>query len=131
LRRIRRDQAGFARASRQRTRLTLDSAWLKELFEPFGEISVRRMFGGAGLYRDGIMFGLVSDGDIYLKADDSIADRFREAGSRPFVYRKGKKPVTMSYWSLPEAALDDSDLLKEWAQLSFEAAMRAKPPGKR
>jgi DNA transformation protein and related proteins len=84
------------------------------------------MFGGAGLYRDGIMFGLVSDGEIYLKADDSIVDRFRAAGSCPFVYRKGEKPVSMSYWSMPEAALDDGDLLKEWAGLSFEAAVRAK-----
>jgi hypothetical protein len=68
-------------------------------------------------------FGLVSDGEIYLKADDSIADRFRDAGCRP-VYRKGEKPVSMSYWSVPESALDDAELLKQWAELSFEVAMR-------
>ena len=84
------------------------------------------MFGGAGLYRDGVMFGLVSDGEIYLKADEAIVDRFRDAGCRPFVYSKGEKPVSMSYWSMPEAALDDSDILKEWAELSFEAAVRGK-----
>jgi len=89
------------------------------------------MFGGAGRYRDGIMFGLVSDGEIYLKADDSIADRFRDAGCRPFVYRKRENLVAMSYWSLPEAALDDGDLLKEWAELSFEAAVRAKRSAER
>jgi DNA transformation protein len=84
------------------------------------------MFGGAGLYRNGIMFGLVADGDIFLKADAATADRFRDAGCRPFAYRKGKEFVSMSYWSLPDAALDDPDLLKEWAELAFASAVRSK-----
>jgi DNA transformation protein len=83
------------------------------------------MFGGAGLYRDGIMFGLASDGGIFLKADAETQGRFRAAGSRPFVYAKGGKEITMSYWSMPEEALDDSDELRGWAELAFEAALRA------
>ena len=45
-----------------------DFDWLHDLFEPVGPITIRRMFGGAGIYRDGIMFALVSDGEVYLKA---------------------------------------------------------------
>lgn len=89
------------------------------------------MFGAAGLYRDGIMFALVSSDEIYLKSDATTSGRFREAACRPFVYEKDGKPVEMSYWSIPEQALDDGELLKDWAELAYQAALRAKKPGKR
>ena len=91
------------------------------------------MFAGAGVYRDGIFFALAtSDGGIYLKCDAEIEDRFRAAGSSPFTYGRDKRKITMSYWSLPNEALDDSDALKEWAERSYQAALR-KPekPSKR
>jgi DNA transformation protein len=80
------------------------------------------MFGGAGIYRDGVMFALVSSGDVYLKSDESSSIRFREAGCRPFVYQKNGKPVEMSYFSLPDQALDDAELLKVYADLAIAAA---------
>jgi DNA transformation protein len=89
------------------------------------------MFGGSGLYRDGVMFGLVSGGEIFLKSDEGTVPRFRAAGSRPFVYAKGGKETTMSHWSLPTEALDDSDELKRWAELAFQAALRAPKARKR
>lgn len=88
------------------------------------------MFGGAGIYRDGLMFGLVSARDLYLKCDDITSDRFKEAGCRPFVYEKDGKTVEMSYWSIPEEALDDGDLLKRWADLAYQAALKAKKPAR-
>ena len=84
------------------------------------------MFGGAGLYRDGVMFGLVSAGDVFLKCDEGTSKRFREAGCRPFVYEKNGKPVEMSFWTIPEEALDDTELLKRWADLAYEAALKVK-----
>ena len=87
------------------------------------------MFGGCGVYRDGVMFALVSDSEVFLKCDETTAPRFREAGCKPFVYEKNGKPVEMSYWSLPDQALDDREFLKVWADLAFEAARRAKRPG--
>ena len=89
------------------------------------------MFGGAGVYRDGIMFGLVSARDLYLKCDDTTSDRFKEAGCRPFVYEKDGKTVEMSYWSVPEEALDDGELLKRWADIAYQAALRAKKPARK
>ena len=89
------------------------------------------MFGGAGVYRDGIMFSLVSGDDVYLKCDETTSERFREAGCQPFVYSKDGKPMTMSYWSVPEQALDDGELLKVWVDLAYQAALRAKKPRKR
>jgi DNA transformation protein len=84
------------------------------------------MFSGAGVYRDGVFFALAtSDGGIFLKCDPEIEQRFRDGGSRPFTYGRDTRKVTMSYWSLPEAALDDPDALKEWAELAYQAALRS------
>jgi DNA transformation protein len=83
------------------------------------------MFAGAGVYLDGVMFALAtSDGDIYLKSDEETEARFRAGGSKPFVYSRDRRKVTMSYWSLPSEAIDDSDALKEWAALAYQAALR-------
>jgi DNA transformation protein and related proteins len=90
------------------------------------------MFAGAGVYLDGVFFALAtSDGGIYLKCDAKIEDRFRAAGSQPFTYGRDKQKITMSYWSLPNEALDDSDALKEWADLSYQAALRKPEKPKR
>ena len=90
------------------------------------------MFSGAGVYRDGVFFALAtSDGGLYLKCDEEIEPRFREAGSTPFIYGRDTRKITMSYWSLPEEALDDPDALKVWAELSYQAALRAPPKKKR
>jgi DNA transformation protein len=86
------------------------------------------MFGGAGIYRDGIMFALVSGDEIFLKSDAATEPRFREAGCRPFLYEKGGRSVEMSYWSIPEEVLDDGELLKAWAELACQAAQRARKP---
>jgi DNA transformation protein len=50
----------------------------------WGEVSARKMFGGAGLYRDGTMFGLIADDVAYLKVDDSNREDFVKAGASPF-----------------------------------------------
>ena len=104
----------------------MDEDFIHDLFAPFGEVRTRRMFGGLGIYREGIMFALVAGGELYLKADVETGARFREAGSEPFVYEQRGRPVTMSYWRLPEPALDDADELRNWAQLAYEAALRAR-----
>ena len=127
LRRVGRDQAGRRGAPRRGARLSVDQDWLRDLFEPFGPVSIRRMFAGAGVYRDGVFFALAtSDGGIYLKCDAEIEDRFRAAGSSPFIYGRDKRKITMSYWSLPNEALDDPDALKEWAELAYQAALRSR-----
>lgn len=100
--------------------------FLVEHLEPLGAVSARRMFGGAGLFCDGLMFALIADDKLYLKADaDNEAD-FIDAGLEPFLYeRRDKPPVTMSYREAPEAALDDPDVLVDWARSAFGAALRA------
>jgi len=65
----------------------LDPDHISELFAAFGRVDVRTMFGGAGIYADGLMFGLVVDDVIYLKADAHTAPRFEREGCGPFTYR--------------------------------------------
>ncbi|MEQ1511086.1 MAG: TfoX/Sxy family protein [Lysobacteraceae bacterium] len=103
-----------------------DIAWYRELLEPLGTITVRRMFGGAGLYADGLIVGLEIEGTLYLKTDASSRDLFADAGGRPFVYDGKDKQVTVaSYWTPPDEAMDSPEAMRPWARLALEAALRS------
>lgn len=101
-------------------------AFLQEVFEEFGPVQSRKMFGGYGLFHDGLMFGLVADDTLYLKADDTNATHFESRGLDQFEYDKGNKAVKMSYYLAPEELFDDRGLAAEWAARSYEAALRSK-----
>ena len=97
-----------------------------EIFAPLGHLSARKMFGGAGIYLDGLMFVLIADGDIYLKADATNLGAFIKASCPPFVFHtKDGKAMEMSYRRMPDDALDDSDAALTWGRLGFGAAKRA------
>ncbi len=100
--------------------------FLHEVFREFGPIDTRRMFGGHGVYHDGLMFGLVANGVLYLKADAEIAARFSGRGLEQFEYVKNGEPMKMSYFMAPEEIYDDPAVAKDWAALPFEAARRSK-----
>jgi len=113
----------------------VDTDYIVELFAAFGAVQARSMFGGAGLYADGVMFGLVSDGKIYLKADAATSPHFVGEGCQPFEYgtRTGKRAV-MSYWRLPDRLYDDPDELAQWAKRALTVAQHkaaAKPKVRR
>lgn len=105
--------------------------YLSEVFERFGPIQSKRMFGGYGLYRDGIMFALVADDVLFLKADDETSGFFEAMGLGHFEYVKHEKVVKMSYYLAPEEIFDDPDSAYTWAQRAHEAAMRSKRPKKK
>lgn len=104
--------------------------YIRELLEPFGAISARRMFGGYGIYHDSVMIGLVADSTLFLKTDELTRPQFAAAGCRPFVTESRGKPIEMSYWSAPEDAMDSANAMTPWARLAYAAAVRkanAKP----
>jgi DNA transformation protein len=103
----------------------VDSEFIHDLFQPFGAVSLRRMFGGAGIFADGVMFGLVSDGQIYLKVDATTVTGFEREQCEPFEYltKNGKRALT-SYWRLPDRLYDDADELAQWARQALAAAHR-------
>ncbi len=99
---------------------------IRALFEPVGPVDIKRMFGGHGIYRDGRMMALSVDGGLFMKTDESSRPAFAAAGAKPFTYAKADGSVTaLSYWSLPEEAFDDPELLAEWVRLADAAAARA------
>ena len=100
--------------------------FLVDLFSAFGPVSIRNMFGGAGVYHAGIMIGLVADDTLYLKVDHVTQPDFEAEGMSAFTYEGKNKPVTMSYWEVPPALLDDPDEFSQWARNAHEAALRAK-----
>ncbi len=108
---------------------------LKALFAPFGAVAVKRMFGGHGVYSEGLCFAIEIKGEVFLKADAQIEPRFAAAGSSPFVYNAKGRPMTTSFWRLPAPAHDDDEELRRWTAMGLSAARRAadartKPPKK-
>ena len=100
--------------------------YLHEVFEQFGQIQARRMFGGYGIYHDGLMFGLVVDDSLYLKTDETTAEEFRSRGLEHFSYEKGGKLVKLSYYLAPEEVVDNPRAAALWARRAYEAALRAR-----
>lgn len=109
----------------------MDPEFIGDLFAQFGPVTVRRMFSGSGIFRDGMMFGLIVRDVIYLKADDINVADFEREGCAPFTYTRGKSSGRPSqhalpYWRLPERLYDDPDELAVWARRAFAAAERRK-----
>jgi len=99
-----------------------------ELFAALGPVRAKRMFGGAGVYAQEVMFALIAEDTLYLKTDDALAAALEAEGCGPFVYDGGKsgKPMTMRYHRLPEAALDDPERAVEWGRRALSVALGAK-----
>jgi len=98
---------------------------LNDVFRLFGPISLHRMFSGYGIYHDGIMFGLISQDTLYLKADAENSAAFRDQGLSQFEYVRQGKIIGLSYYQAPEIVLEDANEAALWARRSFEAALRA------
>jgi DNA transformation protein len=82
---------------------------------PIGDVSCRKMFGGYGIFEGSTMFALVnSQGELFLKADDSNRPRFEQIGAK----QHGKMP----YFQPSPEVFADEDSLRDWAQVSIEVA---------
>ncbi len=104
----------------------MDSDDIRDLFAGFGPVAVRRMFGGAGVFADGMMIALISDGVIHLKADAQTIPAFEREGQGPFTYatKNGTRSLT-SYWRMPDRLYDEPEELARWAHDAFGVARRA------
>ena len=103
---------------------TIDQA--KDLFAELGSVSHRKMFGGAGIYAEGVMFALVLADEIMIKATGSLAEDLEAQGSTAFVYEAKGKSSKMSYWRLPETAFDDPEETLNLARRALLCAHEAK-----
>jgi DNA transformation protein len=102
--------------------------YVLELLAPLGAVVARRMFGGHGLYLDGLFFGLVHDGVLYLKADEKTRLQFESAGCERFTYERHGKPAALNFYRAPEDAMDAPPRMLPWARVAVAAALRARAP---
>lgn len=105
--------------------------YVSDLFSPFGEITIRKMFGGAGVYCNGAIFAILDDDSIWFKVDDVTRETFEAEGLAPFEIEMNGKAGTMSYYNAPDEIFDDADALRHWTELALGAAARNKKPKKK
>ena len=99
--------------------------YLLELMQSIGPVSAKSMFGGHGIFLDGLMFGLVADSVLYLKVDKETENEFKAKGLEAFTYNKKGKEYKMSYYQAPEEALEEVEEMQFWANKAFGAALRS------
>lgn len=98
--------------------------YVMELLGPFGTVRTRRMFGGYGVYLDGLMFAIVSQDTLYLKADEMNRVEFEQAGCESFGYARKGKRATLNFFRTPEEAMESPELMLPWARTAYAAALR-------
>jgi len=100
---------------------------------PLRGVTAKKMFGGFGLFKGGLMFGIILDEVLYFKTGTSNRADYEAAKMEPFQYAAKGRTVTLSYWQAPPEALDDADTLILWAEKACLAAREAqdKKPKKR
>jgi DNA transformation protein len=91
-------------------------------------VTSRRMFGGIGLYSNGVFFGLIDNDTLFFKVNDSNRGDYvarNMAAFRPF---RDKPDLSMSYFTVPADALEDRDELAVWARKSIAVAAASPKP---
>ena len=96
-----------------------------ETLKAFGAVAVRPMFGGWGIYRDGVFFALVAADTLYFKSDDENRAQFERASPGPFTFEKKGETIVTHYFAVPEDAFEDPQVMARWARLGYAAALRA------
>lgn len=102
--------------------------YLLELLTPLEGITAKRMFGGYGIFRNGLMFALVSDNTLYFKTDNQTSIRFTDRDLEPFIFQKKGKEIYTSYYRAPEEVLDESEEMCAWAEVAYQVALRTVKP---
>ncbi|HEV2866675.1 MAG TPA: TfoX/Sxy family protein [Allosphingosinicella sp.] len=100
-------------------------AWVQEALEPLGSVTMRKMMGGATLYLDGIVFAIMDEGELWLKADAETDAVWDAQGCERFsVTFKDGRADTMNYRRAPTDVYDDPEAMQRWARLAVQAGLR-------
>jgi DNA transformation protein len=104
-------------------RVSSDRHRFDDLFLEFGPITLRRFFGGEGIYAGSLMIAMVFADTIYFKTDDKTIGSFRKEGSLPFTFKKrGGEIIETTWFALPERLYDDPEELARWAREALNVA---------
>ena len=89
-----------------------------------GRILVKRMFGGHGVYCDGLFIAILSEETLYFKADEVSRQTFETAGCARFSYSRAGKTAMLNFYAAPAEAMESPAFITPWARLAIEAALR-------
>ena len=99
--------------------------YVVDLMQSIGPVRAKGMFGGHGIFLEGLMFGLIADSVLYLKVDKETEMDFKTRELEAFTYNKKGKEFKMSYYQAPEEALEDHEEMNSWANKAYGAALKA------
>ncbi|HEY4497059.1 MAG TPA: TfoX/Sxy family protein [Candidatus Paceibacterota bacterium] len=89
-----------------------------DILEGIPNISSKAMFSGWGIYKNGKIFAIITDGELYFSArgerGDEVKKYLENLGSHPFAYNRKGKLVTLSYWLAPEELFENREALYEF-----------------
>ncbi len=100
--------------------------YIMEILAPHGEITARSMFGGYGIYKNGVIFALIAYDELYFKVDESNKSQYKKFDSEPFTYEAKGKKSTMSYWKVPIEILENEEEIGVWLDQSYEISLKKK-----
>lgn len=95
-----------------------------ELLSPLGTVTAKRLFGGWGLYCDGVVFALVAQDVLFLKGDDLCRAQYEVQDMAPF-RPHGPDGMCLAYFEVPGDWLEDEDIILPYARIAFDAGLRA------
>ncbi len=100
-------------------------SYVIELMHQLGPVVSKRMFGGHGIFQDGLMFAIIVDGRLYFKADKTTEKEFLKRNLGIFTYKKKGKDMRISYYQAPEETLEDADEMYSWGRKALNTALSA------
>lgn len=112
------------------TRKQAFAHFVVELMAGFGQVQAKPMFGGFGIYCQGLMFALIAQDQLYFKADAQSVGEFTARGLGPFVFESQGKATLIKYYQAPPEVYDEPDHMAHWARLAYACALRQQKPAK-
>jgi DNA transformation protein len=82
-----------------------------------------RMFGGIGLYSDGIFFGLIDDDTLFFKTNDTNIAPYRERNMPRFMPFPDRPDAVLGYHQVPADVIEDAETLVTWARSAVAVAL--------
>lgn len=100
--------------------------YVMEILAPHGEMTSKPMFGGYGIYKNGVIVAFIVYDELYFKVDKSNKSQYEDFDSEPFIYEAKGKKTAMSYWKVPMEILEDEDQIGIWLDQSYEISLKTK-----
>jgi DNA transformation protein and related proteins len=98
-------------------------AYILEQLEGLGAVRSNRMFGGVGLYGDGLFFGLIDDDTVFFKTDGRNLGDYVSRDMPRFMPDPARPAATLGYYQVPADVIEDPETLVTWARKSVAVAL--------